>query len=161
MKTISLTSGAETVIICYILYDIWILCPIFNLHYVLFSSIRILFITDLYSLSCLGMPTEVSVFLLPMYQWSMYYDHFPVSYGRNSSLTPWALTLLPTQFLIGQYHEMSNSSANYDMALKMLHHKLIHETIFHEQYPWQLEQKGSSYAIVRYIATMSYIFLTK
>ncbi len=45
-------------------------------------------------------------------------------------LTLLSTTRLLTSFLIGSYHEMFTCVANYDMALKMLHHKLVHETIF-------------------------------
>ena len=48
----------------------------------------------------------------------------------DSRLNPLGTTGLLTPFLIGSYHEMFTCSANYDKSLKMLHHKLSHETIF-------------------------------
>ncbi len=47
-----------------------------------------------------------------------------------SFINPLGTTGLLTPFLIGSYHEMFTSSANYDKSLKILHHKHAHKTIF-------------------------------
>ncbi len=47
----------------------------------------------------------------------------------NKNINPLSTTGLLTPFPIGLYHEMFTCLANYDKALKDVHHKLTHETI--------------------------------
>ena len=46
----------------------------------------------------------------------------------HKKLNPQSTTDPLTPFLIGSYHEISICIANYDKALKILYHKLEHET---------------------------------
>ncbi len=53
-----------------------------------------------------------------------------IFYGKIYNFNPLSTTGLLTPFLIGSYHEMMTCLANHGKTLKMLYHKLAHDTIF-------------------------------